>query len=99
MAENEQNSTSISKDEIPVAPRRRWLSFFSLELFFDFLLIIITAIYAGFAYRQWKAIDRQAALMASQLTLMHDQSTSMTSELESMRDQANSMRAQTSMMR
>ena len=49
-------------------------SFFSLELFFDFLLIMVTGIYAYFAFNQWKAIDKQADIMNAQLTLIRDSS-------------------------
>lgn len=55
-------------------PPRMLRSFFNLELFFDFLLIVVTAVYVFFAFHQWKAIDRQADLMTQQLAAFKDSS-------------------------
>jgi hypothetical protein len=49
-------------------------SFFDLALFFDFLLILVTAVYVFFAYHQWKAIEKQGEVMNQQLVTIKESS-------------------------
>jgi hypothetical protein len=104
MVENNQDTNELGSSKVqgdpPLGPRRSGArSFFRLELLFDLLLIIVTAVYATIAYKQWQAIDRQASLMANQLKVMEDQANNMTEQLASIRDQAKSMKEQTETLR
>ena len=54
--ESTDESNANVSDTAPPATLR---SFFNLELFFDFLLILVTGVYAVFAYNQWRAIEKQ----------------------------------------
>src|SRR2546423_3154461 len=66
--------TNRGQDNIDTSAPRSLRSVFNLELFFDFLLIVVTAVYVFFAYHQWKAIEKQGELMGQQLAAFKDSS-------------------------
>ena len=66
--------TNDGQNNVQPSGPRSLRSVFNLELFFDFLLIVVTAIYVFFAYHQWKAIEKQGELMSQQLVSFKDSS-------------------------